>query len=171
MAILLDTRIASASVSVGCGSSSVIVRPGRRYTPFSPDTCSPGRTRLSASRAAAAKILATEPGSNVSMNALGRAVPSRCREAIASTSHVAGSSITTSPPSASMRRSASSSARCAISCSSASSVSTTSWPATGWAITRAGDSYSRPARSFRTTAEPERPASKESSVFSIPEAP
>src|SRR5207245_2000811 len=75
IAMLLDTRIASARVSVGWGSSSVIVRPGRRYVPSSPETCSPGRTRLSDSSAAAAKIFATDPGSNVSMNALRRAVP------------------------------------------------------------------------------------------------
>src|SRR5207237_905753 len=104
--------------------------------------------------AAAAKILASDPGSNVSVNALGRMLPSARREATASTSPVAGSSITTSPPSASMLSIASSSARCAISCSSASRVSTTSLPAMGSAMTRAGDSYSRPSRSLSTTAAP-----------------
>src|SRR6266702_2206582 len=118
-----------------------------------------------------AKIFARDPGSNVSVNALGRALPSRWREARASTSPVPGSSITTSPPSASIRRKASSSARCAISCSSASSVSTTSSPGTGGAITRAGDSYSRPARSFSTTAAPARPANRLSRVRSSPDAP
>src|SRR5207249_2751913 len=160
MAMLLETRMASASVSEGWGSSSVIVRPGTRHLPPSPDTWSVGDTRRSASRAAAAKIFARDPGSNVSVNALGRALPSRWREARASTSPVPGSSITTSPPSASIRRRASSSARCAISCSSASSVSTTSSPGTGGAITRAGDSYSRPARSFSTTAAPAWPGTR-----------
>jgi len=171
MAMLLETRMASASVSEGWGSSSVIVRPSTRHLPPSPDTWSVGDTRRSESKAAAAKIFARDPGSNVSVNALGRAVPSRWREARASASPVPGSSITTSPPSASMRRKASSSARCAISCSSASSVSTTSSPGTGGAITRAGDSYSRPARSFSTTAAPARPASRLSRVRSSPEAP
>src|SRR6058998_1514311 len=62
-------------------------------------------------------------------------------------------------------------ARCAISCSSASSVSTTSLPATGSEITRAGDSYSRPSRSFNTTAAPGVPASKLSSSRSNPPPP
>ena len=171
MPMLLETRIASAKVNEGCGSSSVIVRPGRRHLPPSPDTRSVGDTRRSVSRPAAAKILAMEPGSNVSVNALGRALPSRVRDARASTSPEVGSSITTSPPSASMRRRASSRARCAISCSSASKVSTTSRPGTGAAMTRAGDSYSRPARSLSTTAAPDRPASSVSSVFSSPEPP
>jgi len=170
-AMLLETRIASARVSTGSGSSSVMVRPPRRYLPSSPDTRSAGATRWRASSAAAVKIFATEPGSNVSVKALGRAEPSRRRDATASTSPVAGSIITTSPPSASMRRIASSSARCAISCSSASRVSATSAPATGCAMTRAGDSYSRPARSFNTTAEPGRPASRLSSARSSPDAP
>src|SRR5213080_3703049 len=100
MAMLLETRMASASVSEGWGSSSVIVRPGTRHLPPSPDTWSVGDTRRSASRAAAAKIFARDPGSNVSVNALGRALPSRWREARASTSPVPGSSVTTSPPSA-----------------------------------------------------------------------
>lgn len=125
-AMLLDTRIASARVKDGSGCSSEMVRSGSRYRPFSPDTRSAGRTRSSASSAAAAKILAVEPGSKMSVKALGRPVPSRRLEATASSSPVAGSSITTSPPSASMRASASSNARWAISCSSASRVSTTS---------------------------------------------
>src|SRR2546426_5789434 len=72
MAILLETRIASASVSEGCGSSSVMVRPRTRHLPPSPDTWSVDDTRRSDSKAAAAKIFAREPGSNVSVNALGR---------------------------------------------------------------------------------------------------
>src|SRR5881628_1024894 len=98
MAMLLETRIASAMVSDGCGSSSVIVRPSTRHFPPSPETRSVGDTRRSESNAAAAKIFARDPGSNVSVNALGRALPSRWREARASTSPVPGSSITTSPP-------------------------------------------------------------------------
>src|SRR5213080_3703051 len=74
MAMLLETRMASASVSEGWGSSSVIVRPGTRHLPLSPDTWSVGDTRRSESRAAAAKIFARDPGSNVSVNALGRAL-------------------------------------------------------------------------------------------------
>src|SRR5256886_1521061 len=116
IAMLLETRIASASVSEGSGCSSVIVRPGSRYLPPSPETWSVGATRRRDSRAAAAKIFTIEPGSNVSVNALGRVSPSRCREASARTSPVPGSSMTTSPPSASMRRTASSSARRPTSC-------------------------------------------------------
>ena len=171
IAMLLETRIASARVSVGSGSSSFSVRSASFQRPPSPETRSAGRTRFKAISAAAAKILATEPGSNVWVNALGGALPSRRCEATASTSPVAGSSITTSPPSASMRRSASASARWAISCSSASRVRTTSLPGTGAAMSRAGDSYSRPARSFSTTAAPGVPASRLSRVLSSPEAP
>src|SRR2546425_1346865 len=69
MAMLLETRIASAMVSEGCGSSSVIVRPSTRHLPPSPDTRSMGDTRRSESNAAAAKIFARDPGSNVSVNA------------------------------------------------------------------------------------------------------
>src|SRR2546429_6034735 len=50
-----------------------------------------GDTRRSESNAATAKIFARDPGSNVSVNALGRALPSRWREARASTSPVPGS--------------------------------------------------------------------------------
>ena len=171
--MLLDTRIASASVSDGNGCSSVNGdgRPGIRYVPPSPETRSPGRMRSNVISAAAAKILASDPGSNVSVNALGRIVPSARREATARISPLAGSSMTTSPPSASMLSIASSRARCAISCSSTSSVSTTSLPATGSAMTRAGDSYSRPSRSFRTTAEPGVPESRLSSRRSSPPPP
>src|SRR5207302_217805 len=66
MAMLLETRIASAMVSEGCGSSSVIVRPSTRHLPPSPDTRSMGDTRRSESNAATAKIFARDPGSNVS---------------------------------------------------------------------------------------------------------
>src|SRR2546427_594607 len=76
-AMLLENRIASARVSTGSGSSSVMVRPPRRYLPSSPDTRSAGATRWRASSAAAVKIFATEPGSKVSVKALGRAEPSR----------------------------------------------------------------------------------------------
>ena len=88
------------------------------------------------------KSLAVEPGSkgSVKVDARGRTPASDWREASASSSPVAGSRNTTSPPSAFISVSASSSPRSAISCSSASSVSTTSFPATGSRTTLLGES-------------------------------
>ena len=82
-----------------------------------------------------------------------------------------GSRNTTSPPSDRVSLRASSRPRSAISCSSASSVSTTSLPGTGSRTSRAGESYRRPARSFNRTAAPARPVRMESSDSSRPAPP
>ena len=150
MAMLLDTWMALRQrerLAVrACASVMRRVRPlevtGMFHAPFSPDTASAGLTRPRMSSAAAVKSLAVEPGSKGSVNvdALGTPPPAAWREASASSSPEFGSRKTTSPPSACIWAIASSSPRSAISCSSASIVRATSFPATGSRVFRLGES-------------------------------
>jgi hypothetical protein len=170
--MLLEMRIASASRIHGkpsCGSS-VIVRNGSFHFPPSPYTLSSGVTRSCSSSAAAAKILAVDPGSKVAVSAFDVELPSACRDVSARTSPVWGSTTTTSPPAAFSCSMASAKAVSTISCTLASSVRNTSWPGTGKAARRDGDSIVPPRPSRSTTAAPGRPASSESSSRSRPVA-
>src|ERR1041385_370326 len=103
--MLLEYWIARASVSgVSCAWVSLMlrVRPwevSNVHCPCSPDTVSPGPTRLKASSAAAVNGLAVEPGSKAPVNTEGVAsAPAAEREASARSPPGLGTGEPTSPP-------------------------------------------------------------------------
>ncbi len=116
MPMLLDQRMTSASESAAALWTSRIVRRSTVKTPFSVFTTSVVRARPRDRSADAVNGLSVDPGSNVSTNA-GLPVErgSARRLDMARISPVCGSRMTTSPPDAPVRATASASARSAIS--------------------------------------------------------